>query len=490
MKRAFLLFLLLPLVIFLSSSNCSSASAESSAKAHANLEPGILQFNANSDGTLIYPEFRSFSVVSAFKKHPEHRHFIYQSEEGLGLISKMGAHALRFPGGSFSRKFHPQDDKGAKLIDQHIELSRKSGIENTILVLNMFAGSIEEAKTTIRKLQQGGIRIVAVELGNEYHLKKYREKYPNVEPFIEEAKSYIKALKPMLPGVRYGIPVSSSRHVFDAEQFGNRAQFFEDWNGGLAKAVRSGELPVDAVIPHFYKQTHEVYQLPTHQQRFDGVIGELQIDSYAFLEKVVLNYYLDLFGDVELWITEWGLKEKQVYGNTMAEGIHVTSFMMDIMLANQNTGNRVRHTCYQKLHGPMSNGAITPVGELPVVEPASAYKGETSWYAFTFLDEIIDNARLTKTQVKGIQNEEVRVEVLKQGDDAIIYFANRSAREYRMAALGEAHYMSGEKAWASNGQTFWNADGNYLPAKLVRANLSNTIPPYSFGYIRVPWSKL
>ena len=446
-----------------------------------------VRINPQQVGNPVYADFRSYSVVSAFKKHSQTRELLAESEEGVGLVKALGAHALRFPGGSFARKFKPRDPKGEQLIDAHIDLSRESGVMRTILVLNFLTGTVDDAKYSISRLEKAGIEVIAVELGNEIHLKKYRESIPDVETFVDVAKQYQAALKPVVPQALFGIPVPSSRHVFDAEQMGKKAEFFEHWVEVLSDAVSSGDLPVDAVIPHFYKQTHTVYNLPTQEQRFRGVMDELRIDSYAFLDKTVMSYYGQHFSGLEIWITEWGLKEKQVYGNTLAEGLHVMGFQLDMIRANELTGNKVRHSCYQKLHGPMSNGSISEVGNLNPVQPAMTYKPETAWYAFRFMEDVLQNAVYVESSVSGATQDALRVETFKVGDNYVIAFANRSPHEYRLNHSGQARIMHGSRPWCSNGQTYWNDASSYMPVQLTDVTNTSVIPAYGFGYIAAPW---
>lgn len=436
----------------------------------------------------VYADFISFSAVSAFNKHPETRRFIAQDPQGVELVQGLHPHAIRFPGGSFTRKFFPRDEKGKRLLDAYKQMANATGEKRCILVLNIYAGSQEDARFLIQDLRTAGIDIVAVELGNEYHIKKYRKKYPDAEAVVADLKPYVDLVKQELPGVPMGLPVPSSRHVFDAEQMGNRADFFEDWTTVLARAVRSGELDVQAVIPHFYKQTHEVFELPSTRARFDGVMDKMRIDSYAFLKQVVLDYYADQFGEgIEVWITEWGLKEKQVYGNTVAEGIHVMGFLMDMAEANRRTGNAIRHSCYQKLAGPVSNAAITPTGTLPTLENTGAFQPGTAWYAFHDIHPALQDARYVTANFTGVGQDQVRMACFRREGDLYVVFANRTGQYWRTDVAGRMTAVWGEQAWASNGQTFWNASGEYVPAQRIEDQLSNTIPPYGYGVIKADW---
>ncbi|MFT7589456.1 MAG: hypothetical protein ACI959_001674 [Limisphaerales bacterium] len=455
---------------------------------------GVIRITPSSDGVRVYSEFRSFSVVSAFSRNSVNKEYIYQDPQGVELIKGLGAHALRFPGGSFAGKFKPFEDKYAKLIDAHIKLSKETGITNCILVLNFLSGTVEEAKFVVKELKEGGINIIAVELGNEIHLKKYRKSITDVEAYVRVSAKYLEELKRLLPNAEFGIPVPSSRHVFDAEQMGSRVQFFEHWIATLSEAVSSGELEVDAVIPHFYKQTHMVYKLPTKFERFHGVMKEMRINSYDFLDQAVINYYDTHFSGLDLWITEWGLKEKQIYGNTLSEGLHVTSFLMDMMRGNMLTSNRITHSAYQKLHSRPSNGLISEVGTLPPVEPASIYKPETPWYAFHFINDIIaGGATITRSKISGVSQDQVRIETFRKGDDFYVLFANRTGKEYRINMAGTARYLYGDHPWSSNGMAFWHKDNStekYDPVKLVDGNITNVIQPWSFGYIKADWTKI
>jgi hypothetical protein len=436
----------------------------------------------------VYADFISFSAVSAFNRHPESRRFLSQDPDGVRLVQGLYPHAIRFPGGSFTRKFFPKDDKGQKLLKAYQDLARESGEQRCILVLNIFAGTQDDARYLINSLRSAGIEIVAVELGNEYHIKKYRKKYPDARAMIEDLKPYAALVQQELPGVPMGLPVPSSRHVFDAEQFGNRAEFFEDWTNTLAEAVRSGELPVQAVIPHFYKQTHTVYKLPSTQARFDGVMEELRIDSYGFLNQVVIDYYTKLFGDgIELWITEWGLKEKQVYGNTMAEGLHVMGFLLDMAEGNRRNGGRIKHSCYQKMAGPVSNAAITPKGPLPTMEPAGDFQPGTAWYAFHDFGGILDGAQYVRADIAGPGQDKLRMACFRREGDLFIAFANRTGQYWRMDIAGRMSAVWADKAWASNGSTFWSASGEHQLAQRIDGQLSNVIPPFGYGVLKADW---
>ncbi len=486
-------FVLLTLIL-LPGYRCKSAYARDSeattGKTDVSITPGeivSIRIFPNGPQTAVYDGFRSFSMVSAFSKHPQTRRMIYEEPEGLALINGLGAQAYRFPGGSFANKFDPTDEKGIKLMEAQIELCRRTDNPQVILVLNLFDGTIEQAITMIRELQKGGVQIVAVELGNEYHLRKYRDKFPNAKALIKEASRFMAATRIFLPGVPFGIPVCSSRHVFDAEQFGSRAEFFEEWNDELASAVKSGALPVQAVIPHFYKQTDQVAKLSTQEARFNGVMQQLRTDSYEFLDRAVMQYYTGLFGNVELWITEWGLKEKEVYGNTIAEGLHVSSFCMDMIRANALSGNRIKHSCYQKLAGPVCIGAITPLGNKPVAEPCKVFQPGTAWYAFSFLNDFIEGSTLIRSRIEGVDSKDLRIETFRKGQDFFVFFANRTNSTYALNFEGNLTCLSGETPWASNGQTYWSDQGGARPVRLVRGQSGGQIPPFAFGYLKTSW---
>lgn len=152
-----------------------------------------------------------------------------------------------------------------------------------------FTWKMQENLNTIRLLQQHGIKIRAIELGNELYMNDYpatlsradtpEEKDKYLYKYANLAKLYSDSLRKHFPGIPLGVPYSE-----------RNTQFERSWNRNL-KTIDSY---FDAYVLHDYYTGRESHSRHTH--------------CNEKLEERILSLINFMDGQQKkIWITEWNL---------------------------------------------------------------------------------------------------------------------------------------------------------------------------------------
>ena len=77
-----------------------------------------------------------------------------------------------------------------------------------IVVVNLWTGSQEESAGWVQYAKNKGYEIAYWELGNEYYLPWYAEKYPSAETYIAQAQKHAQAMKAVDPNIKVSVCAS------------------------------------------------------------------------------------------------------------------------------------------------------------------------------------------------------------------------------------------------------------------------------------------
>ena len=159
----------------------------------------------------------------------------------------------------------------------------------------LFSAMLEETQFVIQSLEDAGIHVIAVELGNELYLCNYiqtaRQNYNEdwqeyAGDYLQIAHKYATELSSVFPEIQFGIPVDYTSP--------NSA-----WNDHILASLNDDRQDVDALIIHPYFDVEEC--------RSDGG------DNYTSCVKKIINEELaskfedkiENFREFDLWATEW-----------------------------------------------------------------------------------------------------------------------------------------------------------------------------------------
>ena len=93
---------------------------------------------------------------------------------------------------------------GKILFDDFMQLCDTLKI-TPVIVVNLWTGSPEESAAWVRYAEDKGYGVKHWELGNEYYLPHYLNKYPTAGAYIKEAKKHAAAMKVVNPNIKVSV---------------------------------------------------------------------------------------------------------------------------------------------------------------------------------------------------------------------------------------------------------------------------------------------
>jgi hypothetical protein len=156
-----------------------------------------------------------------------------------------------------------------------------------------------------------------------------------VKAYIEVAKQHAAAMKGVDSNIKLAAVASTTGfHLNDKSA---QAGFEKFWNEKLAK-----ENFFDSYIVHMYTYPRERQSLTFEQLR--GLLFE----SIEIKFKQAIEYYQELFGDRELWVTEWNIaNNKNKVANTQLHAMYCGDFFLSLL----NSQERASIANYHVLAG-------------------------------------------------------------------------------------------------------------------------------------------
>jgi len=348
----------------------------------------------------------------------------YLDKDFIALTKVLQPKTLRFPGGTVGNFYHwkiagflenemastlsPKLNKrnkgnyvklqrrrnGKIAFDDFMQLCKELDI-TPIVVVNLWTGSPEESAEWVHYASSvwgaKGIKVEHWELGNEYYLPHYINKYPSVGTYIARAKEHAKAMKAVDPEIKVSIcatPVAFHKEGWLINKYQRK------WDEGLAADTNeslhsAGENDwYDAYTVHVY-----AYKA-VRKKEIEEMRGYL-FGWIHFGVEEALDYYEKLFPNKEMWVTEWNIANPaNRVANTQLHAMYVGDFFLK-MLSIPNITQANFHVIAGPGKGfpvfspitPPSPGTFWKYGG----EPQSDFGGtirRTVYYAFQLIGEV------------------------------------------------------------------------------------------------------
>jgi hypothetical protein len=425
--------------------------------------------------------------------------------------------ALRFPGGTLANYYHP-DGKGygfkqeevkggfsditnsMPLFDNnaiyHFADLCKMSNSNVVFVVNMWTGTVEEALWCLDYFHQQNIKVVGVELGNEFYLTQYSSKYSNPQVYIQQAKEFAAVIRKKYPSIPLGIVAGDPT---EPNPKGTYQIFMNRWNNELGK-----ESFYDFYIPHLYSKVVVCEQKGGSDLKavFDCAHLTLAPEFYNYL-PVVLDHYKKFYGNKKMWITEWNTDGGYTTANTMLHAEFVSEFLLDLVdLSNKNP-----EVEYAFFHNYGSTGYASPIFSYSNLNSIAYLKKEgniaynSTYFSFLYLREIIDQkAKRVNEKIaypKGISNQNVIFKTfLSTNKNSIyLYFINKTEQFIQFEIKGakgitKIEGIQGKYPWSIAGlnRIYKMAPQQVDLIQFIPNNKNAndyTIPANSIGYLEI-----
>ncbi len=306
----------------------------------------------------------------------------YLDPDFVELTKALAPKTLRFPGGAVGNFYHwkiggfleeemastlnlklNQRNKGnyAKLqrrrdgkilFDDFMQLCNTLKI-TPVVVVNLWTGSSAESAAWVRYAKDKGYRIKHWELGNEYYLPHYLNKYPTPSAYIKEAKQHATAMKTVNPDIK--VSVCATPIAFHKDGWFIKTQQ-RKWDEALAADTSF----FDAYSVHVY--AYKAVRKKDIEEMRGYLMGWIH-----FAVPEALEYYQELFPNKEMWITEWNIANPaNRVANTQLHAMYAGDFFLK-MLAMPN----VTHANFHVITGPGKG--------FPAFSPVTPVNPRTFW---------------------------------------------------------------------------------------------------------------
>ena len=458
----------------------------------------------------------------------------YLDPDFIELTKILAPKTLRFPGGTVGNFYHWEPGgffeaemtstlnpklnqrnrgnyvklqrrrNGKILFDDFMQLCHTLSI-TPVVVVNLWTGSPEESAAWVKYAKDNGYEIKHWELGNEYYLPHYLNKYPTVEAYIVEAKKHAKAMKAANPDIK--VSVCATPIAFHKEGWLVKTQQ-RKWDKGLAADTSF----FDAYTVHVY-----AYKA-VRKKEIEEMRGYL-MGWIHFAVSEALDYYEELFPDKEMWITEWNIANPaNRVANTQLHAMYVGDFFLK-MLKMPNVTQANFHVIAGPGKGFPVFSPITPMNPKTFWkysgEPESDY-GNTIRRAVYPIFQLIGEAfeRADTQFTLSIQNQPILIGAIeytgkpmpgiqaqaiggKAAKNLIVLVSNRTGEQHTPQLLidGKRHkgsvtyrYVASERLNASNGGNAEMEGSGQIEVRIQEWTGKATefvIPKNSFGILKV-----
>ena len=276
----------------------------------------------------------------------------YLDDDFITLTSALHPQSLRFPGGTVGNFYHWKDSgfyenemgstlstqlnkrnkgnfnklqkrrNGRIAFEDYMELCNRLNI-TPIIVVNLWTGSPSESAEWVRFSLEKGYNIKHWELGNEFYLTHYKNKYPFADSYIKEARKHALAMKSVDPTIKLSVCVTPV--AFHEEGFliktGQRS-----WDKQLS------EKHADTSTDWFEAISVHVY---AYKAMKDVPIKEMGRYLFGWIHHGIpkaMDYYEELFPNKEMWITEWNIANPaNRVANTQLHALYAGDFFLKLL---------------------------------------------------------------------------------------------------------------------------------------------------------------
>ncbi|RKU31353.1 hypothetical protein C6497_02345 [Candidatus Poribacteria bacterium] len=313
------------------------------------IQPDIATFLIDIDTNSVTPLIKE---LYGFNSNMMSGDYGYLDDDFITLTSTLHPQSLRFPGGTVGNFYHWKDSgfyenemgttlstqlnkrnkgnfnklrkkrNGRISFDDYMALCKRLNI-TPIIVVNLWTGSPSESAEWVRYALEKGYNIRHWELGNEYYLTHYKNKYPTADSYIKEARKHATAMKAVDPTIKLSICVTPV--AFHEEGFliktGQRK-----WDKQLSeKHAETSTDWFDAFSVHVY----------AYKAMKDVPIKEMGRYLYGWIHYGIpkaMDYYEELFPNKDMWITEWNIANPaNRVANTQLHALYAGDFFLKLL---------------------------------------------------------------------------------------------------------------------------------------------------------------
>lgn len=461
----------------------------------------------------------------------------YLDDDFIALTKALQPKTLRFPGGTVGNFYHwktegfLKDEMGSTLSPQlnkrnkgnYVKLQkRRNGIISfddfmqlcqelkitPIVVVNLWTGTPEESAEWVRYAKTKGYKITHWELGNEYYLPHYANKFRTAKIYMEEAKKHALAMKAVNPDIK--VSVCATPVAFHKEGwFIKTAQ--RKWDEKLAEnTYPSTNSWYDAYTVHVY--AYKAVRNTDIEMMRGYLFGWIHFGIDEAME-----YYEKLFPNKEMWVTEWNIANPaNRVANTQLHAMYAGDFFLkllsipNITQANFHviTGPGKGFPVFSRIT-PASKRTFWKYGGEPEVDYGDTIR-RTVYYSFQLIGETfaesdtqyavsLQNMPMLEGQLeyKGKQMSAIQVQALGNTETVYILVSNRTSDELTPQLLfdgkrlkGEVRYryVANESLTATNGGNA-EMEGSGKIEVQIQEWIGNSaeliIPKNSFGVVEV-----
>ncbi|MCG9127700.1 hypothetical protein JT359_08890 [Candidatus Poribacteria bacterium] len=276
----------------------------------------------------------------------------YLDDDFVKLTSTLNPQSLRFPGGTVGNFYHWKDSgfyenemgstlstqlnkrnkgnynklqkrrNGSISFDDYMKLCNQLNI-TPIVVVNLWTGSPDESADWVRYSVKKGYNIKHWELGNEYYLSHYKNKFPTANSYIDVAKKHAYAMKSVDPTIK--LSICTTPVAFHEEGFLLKTAQ-RNWDKQLSeKHAETSTDWFDAFSVHVY----------AYKAMKDVPIEEMGRYLYGWIHYGIpkaIEYYEELFPNKEMWITEWNIANPaNRVANTQLHAMYAGDFFLKLL---------------------------------------------------------------------------------------------------------------------------------------------------------------
>ena len=271
----------------------------------------------------------------------------YLDTDFVALTKALSPKTMRFPGGTVGNFYHweaggfyesemastlntklnkrnrgnyvkLQKRRGGKILfDDFMQLCNTLNI-TPIVVVNLWTGSPAESAAWVGYAKEKGYAVTHWELGNEYYLPHYLNKYPTVEAYMAEAREHAAAMKAVDPTIKVSVcatPIAFHKEGWLVKRHQRK------WDQGLAADTSF----YDAYTVHVY--AYKAVRKKAMEEMRGYLMGWIHFEVAA-----AVDYYKQLFPNKEMWITEWNIANPaNRVANTQLHAMYVGDFFLKML---------------------------------------------------------------------------------------------------------------------------------------------------------------
>ena len=461
----------------------------------------------------------------------------YLDEDFIALTKTLQPKTLRFPGGTVGNFYHwksagfIEDEMGTTLspqlnkrnkgnfvklqkrqngiisFDDFMQLCQKLNI-TPIVVVNLWTGSPKESAAWVHYAKDKGYQINHWELGNEYYLPHYANKFRTAEIYMREAKKHALAMKAVNPDIK--VSVCATPVAFHKDGWLMKIPQ-RKWDEGLThNADPTASSWYDAYTVHVY--AYKAVKKVDIEEMRGYLFGWIH---YQFGEAI--DYYQKLFPNKEMWVTEWNIANPaNRVANTQLHAMYVGDFFIRL-LSEPNITQANFHVITGPGKGFPVFSPITPAATRGFWkyggEPESDYGNtirRTVYFSFQLIGEVFNASDMLfdvslqnvpmfegGLDYKGKQMPGIQVKAVGNTEKVFIFVSNRTGTDLMpQLFVDEKHikneatyrYVANERLKATNGGNAEMEGSGKIEVQIQEWNgnvKELIIPKNSFGVLEV-----